>query len=173
MTATRARPAILSEPGGTSSAILILPERRSEWSTQLEASPIEMRAIEVVPDEPLIQTDITGTVYQIDSKTFVPTNSRIAGDYGLSEYGNYASATASGFEFTVSRPQGRWVQGSLSSARTRAEGLSDHENQGLNLAQVLWHYHTGRPYTYGPRPWVAPATRPEDAVGESPHAASP
>ncbi|MFH1569042.1 MAG: TonB-dependent receptor [Gemmatimonadota bacterium] len=131
---------------------------------------------------------------QIDSKTFVPTNSRIAGDYGFSEYVNYASATASGFEFTVSRPQGRWVQGSLSYALTRAEGLSDHEDQGLNLAQwgfpvasvpfplswdqrhtvkadlgvelplgvsgeVLWHYHTGRPYTYFPS---ADGFTPED-----------
>jgi len=72
---------------------------------------------------------------QIDTKTFVPTNSRIAGDYGFAEYVNNAYATASGHELVISRSAGKWIRGNLSYVRMRTEGLSEYEDQGLNYAQ--------------------------------------
>ena len=72
---------------------------------------------------------------QIDTKTFVPTNSRIAGDYGFTEYVNNPFATTSGFEFVITRSAGRWIRGNFSYAFMKAEGLSDYEDQSLNYAQ--------------------------------------
>ena len=71
---------------------------------------------------------------QIDAKTLVPTNSRIAGDYGFSEFVNNPEASASGFEFLLSRPRGK-VRGNLSYVLMSTEGLSESEDQGINLAQ--------------------------------------
>jgi outer membrane receptor for ferrienterochelin and colicin len=122
---------------------------------------------------------------QIDTKTFVPTNSRIAGDFGFAEYVNTPSASSSGIEFVVTRDRGDWITGTFSYTLMKAEGLSESENQGVNYAQwgfpvytlpyylswdqrhtlkadvllklpwdidtnILWQYHTGRPYTYFP-----------------------
>ena len=72
---------------------------------------------------------------QIDTKTFVPTNSRIAGDYGFAEYVNNPYAHASGFEFVIGRDTGRWIRGNFSYAYMKTEGLSDYADQGLNYAQ--------------------------------------
>ena len=71
---------------------------------------------------------------QIDAKTFVPTNSRIAGDYGFAEFVNNPTASARGYEFLLSRPRGT-VRGNLSYALMRTEGLSESADQGINLAQ--------------------------------------
>jgi outer membrane receptor for ferrienterochelin and colicin len=122
---------------------------------------------------------------QIDTKTFVPTNSRIAGDFGFAEYVNNPFALASGLEAVLTRDRGDWVNGTLSYTYMKAEGLSETENQGINYAQwgfpvferpfylswdqrhtlkadvllllpwriaanVLWQFHTGRPYTFYP-----------------------
>lgn len=121
---------------------------------------------------------------QVDTKTFVATNSRIAGDYGFAAYVNNPFATSSGFEAAIRRDQGG-LRGSLSYAYAKARGFSDYEDQGLNFAQwgfavantpfflswdqrhtlkldlrmdlpaastaaLVWHAHTGRPYTYYP-----------------------
>ncbi len=122
---------------------------------------------------------------QIDTKTFVPTNSRIAGDFGFAEYVNNPFALASGFELVFTRDRGDWVNGTVSYSFMKAEGLSETENQGVNYAQwgfpvfdrpfylswdqrhtlkadvllllpwriaanMLWQFHTGRPYTFYP-----------------------
>lgn len=125
------------------------------------------------------------TTDQIDTRTFVPTNSRIAGDYGFAEYVNNPYAIAQGYELVITRDNGKWVRGSFSYSLMNAKGISDYENQGLNYAQwgfpianspyylswdqrhtlkgdlaldlpwstmanIVWHYHSGRPYTYYP-----------------------
>ncbi|HNW58409.1 MAG TPA: TonB-dependent receptor [bacterium] len=125
------------------------------------------------------------TTDQIDTKTFVSANSRIAGDYGFAEYVNTPYADAHGFEFTISREKGKWMTGTLSYTLMEAKGLSEREDQGLNYAQwgfpianspyylswdqrhsvtadldfslpravrmnIVWRYHSGRPYTYYP-----------------------
>ena len=43
---------------------------------------------------------------QIDSKTFLPSKSRLAGDYGFAEYINNAFADAEGVEVVLSRTRG-------------------------------------------------------------------
>jgi hypothetical protein len=105
----------------------LLAERTRAWEASLRGQ---------------LRDDIVGSVTyfrketsdQIDTKTFVPTNSRIAGDYGFAEYVNNPTATAQGFEFLVSRPEGR-ARGNLSYALMKTEGYSEYENQGINLAQ--------------------------------------
>ena len=71
----------------------------------------------------------------IDTKTFLPTNSRIAGDYGFVEYVNNPEANASGFEFTLSRQRGSFVTGDISYTYSETKGVSEYVNQGLNYAQ--------------------------------------
>lgn len=125
------------------------------------------------------------TADQVDTRTLVPANSRIAGDYGFAEYVNNPYAIAEGFELVLSRDRGRWLTGSLSYTLMNAKGLSESEDQGLNYAQwgfpvantpyylswdqrhglkadislalprgvqinLVWQYHSGRPYTYFP-----------------------
>ena len=125
------------------------------------------------------------TFDQIDTKTFVPSNSRIAGDYGFAEYVNNPHAISHGFELVITREKGDWIRGDISYTHMKATGTSEYEEQGINYAQwgfpianspyflswdqrhtvkadifydlplgikanVVWHYHTGRPYTYYP-----------------------
>jgi outer membrane receptor protein involved in Fe transport len=75
------------------------------------------------------------TQNQIDAKTFVPTNSRIAGDYGFAEYVNNPYAAASGYELVVSRENDPLLSGSLSYTYMNAEGLSETIDQGINYYQ--------------------------------------
>jgi len=55
----------------TSKEIVILPDRRSQLKAMLVESPIEMKAVEVTVERPLIQTDITGTAYEIDADILI------------------------------------------------------------------------------------------------------
>ncbi len=82
------------------------------------------------------------TYDQVDTKTFVPTNSRIAGDYGFAEYVNNPYAIASGFELVVTRETGDGIRGTFSYSFMKAKGLSDYENQGMNFAQ--WGFPLAR-----------------------------
>ena len=75
------------------------------------------------------------TFNQIDAKTLVPTNSRIAGDYGFAEYVNNPYARASGYEFAVSRERGSRLSGSVSYTYMKTQGLSETVNQGINFFQ--------------------------------------
>ena len=72
---------------------------------------------------------------QIDSKTFLPSKARAAGDYGYAEYVNNAFANAEGLEFVLSRHRDEKLSGSISYSLMRTEGVSDYVNQGLNLHQ--------------------------------------
>ncbi len=72
---------------------------------------------------------------QIDSKTFLPSKARLAGDYGFAEYVNNAFANAEGLEFVLSRIHDDRLSGSLSYSLMRTEGVSDYVNQGINLQQ--------------------------------------
>ena len=75
------------------------------------------------------------TENQIDTKTFLASNSRIAGDYGFAEFVNNPLAQSSGIEFNLSRKAGKWINGNISYVLSRAKGLSQSEDQGLNYAQ--------------------------------------
>lgn len=72
---------------------------------------------------------------QIDSKTFLPSESRVAGDYGYAEYVNNAFADAEGLEFVLTRHRSERISGSISYTLMQTEGVSDYVNQGLNLSQ--------------------------------------
>ncbi|MBI4548626.1 MAG: TonB-dependent receptor [Ignavibacteriae bacterium] len=70
---------------------------------------------------------------QIDSKTFLPSKARVAGDYGFAEYVNNAFANADGLEFVLSRHRDDKLSGSISYSLMRTEGVSEYVNQGINL----------------------------------------
>jgi len=72
---------------------------------------------------------------QIDSKTFLPSKARAAGDYGFAEYINNAFANAEGLEFVLSRSHDDRFSGSISYSLMKTEGVSDYVNQGINLHQ--------------------------------------
>jgi outer membrane receptor for ferrienterochelin and colicin len=72
---------------------------------------------------------------QIDSKTFLPSKARLAGDFGFAEYVNNAFANAEGLELVLSRYRDERISGSLSYSLMRTEGVSDYVNQGINLQQ--------------------------------------
>jgi outer membrane receptor protein involved in Fe transport len=82
---------------------------------------------------------------QIDSKTFLPSKARLAGDYGFAEYVNNAFANAEGLEFVLSRVHDERLSGSISYSLMRTEGVSDYASQGINLQQ--WGFAvTNQPY---------------------------
>ncbi len=72
---------------------------------------------------------------QIDSKTFLPSKARVAGDFGYAEYVNNAFANAEGLEVVLSRVRDGRLSGSLAYSLMRTEGVSDYVNQGINLQQ--------------------------------------
>ncbi len=72
---------------------------------------------------------------QIDSKTFLPSKARAAGDYGFAEYINNAFANAEGLELVLSRYRDELISGSIAYSLMKTEGVSDYVNQGINLYQ--------------------------------------
>jgi outer membrane receptor for ferrienterochelin and colicin len=75
------------------------------------------------------------TTNQIDAKTFIPSNSRIAGDYGFAEYVNNDRAEARGFEISLARETGQWMTGSISYTYMIAQGISSSAEQGIMYYQ--------------------------------------
>jgi outer membrane receptor protein involved in Fe transport len=71
----------------------------------------------------------------IDVKTFVPTNARLAGDYGFAEFVNSPFARASGLELSVAREKEGNVTGSLSYTYMNANGISESARSGLAYFQ--------------------------------------
>ena len=74
------------------------------------------------------------TANQVDTKTFVPSDSKVAGDYGFAEFVNNPTAESQGIELTVKRTEGS-IRGEVSYTFMTAEGLSENATQGLYLAQ--------------------------------------
>jgi outer membrane receptor for ferrienterochelin and colicin len=75
------------------------------------------------------------TTNLIDTKTFVPGDSKLAGTYGFAEYVNTPYADASGFEIIVSRERGDWITGEVSYTFMNAEGVSGSADDGFYIAQ--------------------------------------
>src|SRR5690606_38485435 len=44
--------------------VVVLPDLRSRLAMRLKSMPIEMQGVEVTAERPLIQTDVTGTVWE-------------------------------------------------------------------------------------------------------------
>lgn len=75
------------------------------------------------------------TENQVDSKTFIPSDSKAAGDYGFAEFVNNPSAQAEGLEARLKKSGGEVLNGEVSYTFMLAQGLSENATQGLNLAQ--------------------------------------
>lgn len=75
------------------------------------------------------------TTNQVDVKTFVPTNARVAGDYGFAEFVNNPFARASGLELMVTKDVGSPLTGSVSYTYMSAEGVSEDARSGLTFYQ--------------------------------------
>jgi outer membrane receptor protein involved in Fe transport len=75
------------------------------------------------------------TTNQVDSKTFVPGDSKVAGTFGYAEFINNPYADVEGLEVVLSRERGTWVTGELSYTLMRAEGLSGSASDGFFIAQ--------------------------------------
>ncbi len=75
------------------------------------------------------------TMNQIDVKTFIPTNSSVAGDYGFAEFVNNPFAKSSGLELMAVMDRGETVNGSVSYTYMIAEGVSESPRGGLQYFQ--------------------------------------
>lgn len=75
------------------------------------------------------------TTNLIDVKTFVPTNARVAGDYGFAEFVNSPFARASGIELLIAKEGDGPFNGSLSYTYMSASGISENARSGLQYYQ--------------------------------------
>lgn len=90
-----------------------------------------------------IADDVVGTVTYfrkqtknlVDTKTFVPGDSKLARDFGYAEYVNTPYADAWGFETLLTRERGAWVTGEISYTYMVAEGTSGSAEDGFYIAQ--------------------------------------
>jgi outer membrane receptor for ferrienterochelin and colicin len=84
---------------------------------------------------------VSGTYFKkastnlIDTKTFIPGDSKLAGSFGFAEYVNTPFADASGIEIVVTRERGEWITGEFSYTFMTAEGVSGSSDDGFYIAQ--------------------------------------
>lgn len=71
----------------------------------------------------------------VDTKTFVPGDSKLAGTYGFAEYVNTPFAESEGVELVLSRERGSWLTGEISYTYMTAEGTSGSASDGFYIAQ--------------------------------------
>jgi outer membrane receptor for ferrienterochelin and colicin len=104
------------------------PERSTAWEIALKCSfPLNL-----VGSLTYFRKETTNLV---DTKTFVPGDSKVAGTYGFSEFVNNPYASSSGVEIVLSRDRGEWVTGELSYTFLNAEGTSGSAMDGYYIAQ--------------------------------------
>jgi outer membrane receptor protein involved in Fe transport len=72
---------------------------------------------------------------QIDTKTFIAGDSKVAGTFGFAEFVNNPFAQATGLEVVVARERGEWLTGELSYTLMDAEGTSVSAYDGFYIAQ--------------------------------------
>ena len=84
---------------------------------------------------------LTGTYFskqtrnQLDTKTFIPGNIRVSGDYGFAEYVNQGMAEARGLELQASKNGSSAVTGSFSLTWMSARGVSSTPETGIDYHQ--------------------------------------
>ncbi len=71
----------------------------------------------------------------IDTKTFIPGDSKLAGNFGFAEFVNTPYADATGLEVVVTRERGDLLTGELSYTFMVAEGVSASAEDGFYIAQ--------------------------------------
>ncbi|HTX17014.1 MAG TPA: TonB-dependent receptor [Bacteroidota bacterium] len=104
------------------------PERTKSWEISVKQVVVE----NVVASVTYFKKESRNL---IDSKTFLPTDSKYAGDYGFAQYVNNSYADVDGAEIVVSRDRGELLTGDISYSYMTAQGISDNANEGLNLLQ--------------------------------------
>jgi outer membrane receptor protein involved in Fe transport len=104
------------------------PERSKMWEISFK---YELPA-DVVASITYFRKESTNLV---DTKTFIPGDSKLAGDYGFAEFVNNPFAESEGLEILISRDRGEWVTGELSYAYLEAVGLSGSSMDGYYIAQ--------------------------------------
>jgi outer membrane receptor protein involved in Fe transport len=75
------------------------------------------------------------TSNQVDAKTFVPGDSKLAGNFGYAEYVNNPYADVTGCEIVISRERGEWLTGEISYTYMVAEATSGSAYDGFYVAQ--------------------------------------
>ncbi len=72
---------------------------------------------------------------QIDSKTFIPFDSKFAGDYGFAEYVNNAEANSKGIEYLFNYENQPKISATFSYTWMITEGVSEYVDQSINFIQ--------------------------------------
>lgn len=104
------------------------PERSTQWEVSLKYS----FPIDIVASLAYFQKETTNL---IDTKTFIPGDSKLAGNYGFAEFVNIPEARASGYELVITRDRGEWLTGELSYTYMTTEGSSGSPYDGFYVAQ--------------------------------------
>lgn len=71
----------------------------------------------------------------VDTKTFIPGDSKLAGNFGFSEFVNTPFAEIRGLEVVLTRERGEWLTGEVSYSYMVAEGTSGTAQDGFYVAQ--------------------------------------
>jgi outer membrane receptor protein involved in Fe transport len=104
------------------------PERTKMWEISFKYAFPE----NLVGSITYFRKDATNLV---DTKTFVPGDSKLAGGYGFAEFVNAPYGTSYGVELLLTRERGDWVTGELSYTFMRAEAVSGSSSDGFYIVQ--------------------------------------
>ncbi len=104
------------------------PERTTMWEISFKYSLLQ----NIVGSITYFRKE---TSNQIDSKTFIPGDSKLAGNFGFAEYVNNPYADVTGLEIVFSRDRGEWLTGEISYTYMVAEGTSGSSYDGFYIAQ--------------------------------------
>jgi outer membrane receptor for ferrienterochelin and colicin len=134
------------------------PERTKVWELALRyAIPLDL-----VVSAAYFQKESTNLV---DTKTFIPGDSKLAGGFGFAEYVNNPYGLVRGLELTIARDRGAWVTGELSYTYMVTEAVSGSADDGFFIAQyglppgqrsypLSWDQtHTVKGVVYARTPW--------------------
>jgi len=114
------------------SAVTGNPDLEPERTQAFEVSYRHILPLELVGSVTYFKKETRNLV---DAKTFIPGDSKLAGNFGFAEYVNNPFAEASGIELTLTRERGRWVTGELSYTYMLTEGTSESAQDGFYIAQ--------------------------------------
>ncbi len=114
------------------SALTGNPDLQPERTQAFEISFRQILPFDLVGTATYFKKETTDLV---DTKTFVPGDSKLAGTFGFAEFVNTPNAQASGLEFTIGRERGDWIRGEVSYTFMTAEGTSGSAYDGFYIAQ--------------------------------------
>ena len=104
------------------------PERTKVWELSLKYT----LPMDVVASVTYFRKESTNL---IDTKTFIPGDSKLAGSFGYAEYVNNPYGLTSGLEVLFMRERGSWLNGEVSYTYMTAEGVSGSSSDGFYIAQ--------------------------------------